>query len=370
MRKYAFLTVLVLLLAGGCGSSDKPKFTKEEMVRIPLPQRSGLPECSGGFVLAVGGQTITSDEVVMPLLEHFRPIAQRSDFERFKEQAQPALERILTSKISNILLYQQAQRQAGEQVDEALEKAAEAEVRRFVVSFEGDYAKAEETLKEMGMDWASFREYQKKMILSQSYIASKLPANSPITYSELMDCYNGMKEKFFIRPTMLKFRLIDIQIARLEVTDPNQNRQQQAKQLANDLVRRLQAGEDFSALAKQYSHGHRAMFGGLWKPLQPQSLAEPYDILALEAGKIESGQIAGPIETDEHIFIMKLEEKRAKSFEPFEKVQREVEAKINFDRRKKAIDELDAKLAQQVALSEKDAFVDFCLEKIYQMNNQ
>jgi len=369
MSRWFFLLVSVVLLIAGCGGGKKPKFTKEELAKMPFPQRSGLPEASGGLVLAVGGETITSDEIAMPLIEHFGPAARGSSFEKFEEQARPQLEQILVSRVSNILLYNQAKRDTGVD-EEALEKAAEQEVRRFISSFGGDYAKAEEALKEMGMDWASFKEYQQKMMLSQHYIQSKMPEQGPITYSELMDYYNRMREKFFTRPATLKFQLIDIQIAKLELSDPNENRRQQAKKLADELLERLQAGEDFGELALAYSHGHRASFGGFWKPVQPESLAEPYDILAAEAEKIEQGQIAGPIEAGEHIFIMKLEEKQSKGFEPFEKVQSQIEARIIFDRRKKALDEVSAELASQVAVGQRSEFIDFCLQKIYKMSNR
>ncbi|GAG90486.1 unnamed protein product, partial [marine sediment metagenome] len=73
-------------------------------------------------------------------------------------------------------------------------------------------------------------------------------------------------------------------------------------------------------------------------------------------------------ETGEHIFIMKLEEKRPRSFKPLREVQGEVEAKIMLDRHKQAIDEFMAKLMQQAALGEKGEFIDFCLEKIYRMS--
>jgi parvulin-like peptidyl-prolyl isomerase len=373
MRKCAFLTALVLLLTYGCGGGSKPRFTEEELAIIPLAQREGLPQASDGFVLAVGDETITSDEIITePLLDHFRPIAQKSSFEQFKEQARPELEQIIAARVSNILLYQQAKRDVGTGVgiDDALEKATEAEVRKFVAGFNGDYAKAEQALKQMGMDWHSFREYQKKMILSQDYIRQLLPEYRPITYSELVNCYNEMKGEFFAIPATITFRLIDIQIPKLEVTDPNRSRLEQARELAGELVERLQKGEDFGELAKQYSHGHTASFGGLWQPVQPQSLAKPYDILAAEADKMKPAQIAGPIEAGEHIFIMKLEEKRLKSFEPLENVQKEVEVKVIFDRRKKAVDEFSSKLVQQTALNERDRFTDFCLEKTYRICHQ
>jgi hypothetical protein len=384
MRKCAFLAVLVPLLTYGCGDGNEPKFTEKELASIPLAQREGLPEASGGFVLAVGSETITSDEIITePLLEHFRPIAQKSSFEQFKKQAGPELEQIIAARISNILLYQQARRAVGTgvDIDDALEKATEAEVRKFVADFDGDYAKAEQALKRMGMDWHSFREYQKKTILSQDYIRQLLPEHRPVTYNEIVNCYNemkselvncpnGMKKELFAIPATITFRLIDIQLPKLEVTDPNRSRLEQAKELAGELVRRLHKGEDFGELAKQYSHDHRASFGGLWQPVQPESLAKPYDVLAVEAEKIQPGQIAGPIEAGEHIFIMKLEEKRPKSFEPLENVQKEVEAKISFDRRKKAFDEFSSKLVQQAALNERDRFIAFCLEKIFRRCRQ
>jgi peptidyl-prolyl cis-trans isomerase SurA len=373
MRKCVFLTVWLILSVYGCGGDSKPKFTEKELANIPLSQRENLPEPSGGFVLVVGGETITSDEMITePLLEYFRPIAQKSSFEQFKKQAKPEIENALSTRISNILLYQQAKREAGTGVDfeDALEKASEEEMRRFMTSFDGDYAKAEQVLKRMGMDWSSFREYQKKMILSQDYLRRQLPEYGPITYSELVKCYNEMKDEFFAVPGTITFRLIDIQIPKLEVTDPNKSRLEQARKLASELMKRLQEGEDFGELAKQYSHGYRASFGGLWKPVQPSSLAKPYDILAAEADKMTPSQIAGPIEADEHIFIIKLEEKIQKSFQPLEAVQKKVEAKINFDRRKKTLDEFDSKLVQQIALNERDKFTNFCLKKIYRLCNQ
>ena len=365
MCRQIFLPLLAfLLLAVGCES--KPKYTDVQLELMPPPQKQGLPEPSGGFVLAVAGEVITSKEIVTTVMERFRPVAQRNDFEQFKTLTRPALEQLLTSKISSILLYDEAKNDVAEEIEAQLKKAVNNEVARFLAGFGGDYARAEDALKQMGMDWQSFREYQEKMILSQSYIQSQLPEDKPITYSELTDYYDRMKGELFFKPAMIRFRLIDIEVAKVEAAEPNESRQEKAKALAGEVVGRIQQGADFGKLAKRYSHGHRRQLGGLWKPVHPESLAEPYDVLAAEADRIRPGQTAGPIEADGHIFIMKLEEKQPEGFKPFDEVQKEIEARIDFERRKTAIDELSAKLVQQAALGEKDAFIDFCLKKIYQ----
>ena len=378
MRRCVFLSVLMFLLIGGCNDGSNP--TGAELERQALVRKIRLVEASGGFVLMVGGETVTSDEIiaspielggmfVLPI-EYFKPIAQASELEQFKERARGQLKGILASKISNILLYQQAKRQMGKNIEQALEKQAEKALREFVVAFGGDQIRADEALKQRGMDWRSFKERQKRLILTQWYLGSKLSNNRPVAYRELMNCYNEMKDDFFAKTATIQFRLIDIQPARLQAANPNANRHQLAEKLALELTNRIRSGEDFGELAKQYSHGPMREFGGLWKPVSPGSLAAPYDKLAAEAEDIVSSQIARIIITAEHVFIMKLEEKKIAGYEPFEKVQRQVRNKIILDRQNEAVDRVNATLLQQVELSKTDEFIDFCLEKIYQMRNE
>jgi len=362
-------TLFFLVFFNGCGG-DKPKFTPEELAGIPLPQKDGLPQVTGGFVLKVENETITAAEIVTALREHFEDKAKGKNFEQFKTDAAPQVEQFIVNKISDILLYNQGRNKLGENIDEALEKAVKAEVRKYINNFGGDWAKAQQALKRDGMDWTSFKEYQKRIIISQSYISYQMPEKKKVTYNELLDYYNKIKYESFTTPAMIKFRLIDIQPAKLEVTDSNTTRQEIAAKLVNDLLDRIKAGEDFGELARQYSHGHRQMFGGLWKPVQPGSLAKPFDILAEYAEKTKQGQIAGPIEADNHIFIMKLEEKNPEGVKPLAEVQNQIEEKILFEQRKKAVDELTAKLVEEAEIAKKDEFINSCLRRIYLICNQ
>ena len=377
MLKFAYILMLVLLLTGGCGSGNNP--SSAELERRTITQKIRLVEATGGYVLMVGGETLTSDEViespaelggtfVLPI-EYFKPIAQASELEQFKERARVQLNNVLMSKISDMLLYQEIKRGVGENVELALEKQTEKAKREFIMAYGGDQIKADEALKASGMDWKSFEERQKKSMLIQWYVSKKMPNNRPIAHSELMECYNEVKDEFFAIPAIIKFRLIDIQPGRLKLWEISE-RPELAKLLANRLLTRIQSGEDFGELAMQYSHGPMREFGGLWKPVRPDSLAAPYDLLAAEAEKSEPGQIAGLIVTEEHVFIMKLEEKQSAGYEPFVKVQEQVRSKILIDRQNEVIDEVNAEFLQQARLSNTDEFVDFCLDKIYQMRDQ
>ncbi len=380
MYRRVFVSVSMLLLIGGCG--DEARMTEAELERVALAQEIELVEAKGGLVLVIGGEKMTSDDVtkskaelngkfVSPA-EHFKPLAQASDLEQFKTRARGQFKEVVQGKISSILLYQYARKQAGGNIDEALEKAAEGEYRKFVLEHGGDEVKADEQLENAGMDRESFKERQKRAMLIQSYLGTELSSDRPITYRELIETYNEMRDEYFAVEARITFRLIDIQPDRLELADASQDRAELARDLAGKLLERLKAGEDFDELAKQYSHGHMKGLGGLRQPVQPQSLAAPYNLIAAQAEKTEPGQVAGPIITDKHLFIMKLEQKQSAGYEPFGKVQVQefLEKKVMLDRRTKVSDDLNARLAKEAKIGRADEFVDFCLEKIHQLSRR
>jgi parvulin-like peptidyl-prolyl isomerase len=288
----------------------------------------------------------------------------------FKERAKDQFEQILMDSISNIVIYQYAKKQAGNNVDAGLEQAAQSDYRRYVLGFGGDEARADEELAKSGLDRKSFMERRKRQILIQMYVTSKLPYDRPITHHDLLDCYDEMKDRDFAQVAMIRFRLIVIKPEEIEVTDPNQDPQQLAEELAAQLLKRIESGEDFGALAKEYSQGPMRAFGGLWRQMQPNSLRAPYNILATATEKMQQGEVAGPIITEKHIFIMKLEEKQAAGYEPFETVQEQVRQKVVKDRQDEALEPLYARMRRQAKLGRTDEFIDFCLEKIYRTSRQ
>ena len=379
LKKVLACSFSILFFLAGCAEKSGSSFSDAELKRVSVAQKIQLIEQAGGLVLVVGGETITSDEIlresmeynnaIVPLVEALGPDARKSSLEQFKRQARPQVEEIVTARISDILLYHLTKSKMGKQFDEALEKAVEAEMRKFVLNFGGDEARADEELERMGMDRESFKKHQRKLILRNSEITSKFSDDSPITYGELMECYDRMKDESFVTPARVRFRLIDIQLADLEVADPNKDRRQLAKDLADRLLSQIKAGDDFADLAAQYQDT-KGLFFGLYGPIQPENLAAPYDKLVDEIEKTEAGEVAGPMETSGHIFIMKVEEKHPKSYEPFEKVQRQVEQEVLSERWDKVIGKIRAELEEQASFGEKDEFIDFCLEKIYQESNQ
>lgn len=358
----------------GCGSNagKKAALTEEEI-------RGYAPKPTRPDELIVSGEVITCQDVMMPPFDraastptfHDRlvELAKVATRDEFMELARPQVRQRLNANMTNIILYRRARRTLGDKVDETLDAAADKALRRFRLEHGGNDAQADEALKAMGKNRATFKEDWKRQELARYAYTAKLPRNRPITYSELLAAYDRMKDDRFVEPGMVQFRLIDIQVQRMAALDPNGDPARAARALAESLVTRIMAGEDFAALAQAHSHGFRAQAGGLWTPRDPESLAEPYTILADAAGQINVGEIAGPLDAPGRCFIMKLEARRHKGYKPLAEVQDQVELQIATDRNLEVLEQLDAEIAQQIAVADTDRFLDYCLEELYRSAN-
>jgi parvulin-like peptidyl-prolyl isomerase len=361
---------LASLLLAGCDSKNKKAALTDEEIR----ERTIALKPVGPDAIMVSGETVTFDEIItasseggesVPLRDKLVEMAKETTLEQFMELARPQIHQRLNNSITTAILYKRAKRQLGDKADEQLDKIVEKELRRFILEHGDNGAAADAALQEMGMSRQRFKEYKRKQILSQYYVTSKFPYNRPITHHELLECYDRMKDQSFRQAGMVQFRLIDIQPGKVASSDGNNDPAQAARNLAEDLMGRLQAGGDFAELAKNYSNDHRSSFGGLWPAVDPDALAAPYDTLAARSHDMKVGEFTGPIDTPGHVFIMKLEQKQEKGYRPYPEVQDQVEEQIRMDRRRQALDQLDEEVAKQVELTDTSRFVDACLERLY-----
>jgi hypothetical protein len=367
--KYAYCILAILMLAG----CEDPKWKKAALDPNEVQQRAFAPKPERTETLHVSGEAITCDDILMEPVDQNTPgatfkdrlitAARETTLEQFMEVTRPHMRQRLNNNISNTVLYKKAKRELGDKADEVLEKMVEKEWRRFVLEKgAGSEATADEALKKKGMNRTMFKEQTKRLILA--HYSLKMFNERPITHNELVACYEQMKADFAVPPSV-QFRLIDIQPDKMEVTDPNENRVNKARALAEGLAKRIQDGANFGMLAEQNSHGLRRETGGLWPPRDPNAFLPPYDTVAAKAMEMEVGQVAGPMEIAGHFFILKLEQKQARGYRPLPEVQKQLEEKITDDRREQSLRQLDAEIATQAAMVDTDTFLDRCLERIY-----
>jgi parvulin-like peptidyl-prolyl isomerase len=363
------LAALLLSLAG-CTGHTKAALTEEEIREHTLAHRPDRPN-----ELLVSGERVTCDDVLSlspeanasppTLKDKLIEMAKQMPQGPFVKEATPIVRQRLSSSIANVVLYKRAKKELGAKTDDQLDKMMERELRKFTLEHGGDAAAADAALQEMGMSRERFKEYKKKQILGQYYVVSKFPYNRPITHHELLEYYEKMKKDNFFQSGLVQFRLIDIQITKVPLSGANDDPIQAARTLAKAVMERAQAGEDFAGLARKHSHDPRGASGGLWPEMDPDALAQPYDVLGKKAKEMKPGEVAGPIEAINHIFIMRLEKKQEEGYRPLTEVQEKVEEEIMTDRRRAALEQLDAEVRELTAAGNTDRFVDYCVNDLY-----
>lgn len=367
-----FIISALVILAGvfffGCGKEHSADVDEKVLLQVPAhPQEVNVPAPAGGLVLSVDSTAITSKELIAIVEPQLAEIAAKGDYETFKKEAKTLLGHLLMQKITDIKLYTKAKAALPEGVDEeTINKIVEQEVQRFVASYGGNYATVEQMFKKMGTNWKDFREQQKRAILIQSFLSDEVKIDKPITHSELLEHYNSIKGQFYTKEASMQFRVIDLEIDRFaDANDPNVSEERLALAKANEIAEKIKSDANFAELAKEFSNDEKAAAGGLWEPVRPGSLVEPYDAIEKAAANLTAGQVSEPTVAEGHIFIVKLENRQLASCEPFEKVQHEVEARLILSRRQKMVDDMLKKISSQVDLSYAEDFLNYCVEQAY-----
>jgi parvulin-like peptidyl-prolyl isomerase len=363
----------VLFFMTGCGDKvEQGKYTAEQMKTIPFPNRADLPKPAGGMTLNVESEAITMKDLAIPLEQQLKPLAEKSNPDAFSQAARPAFREALRSRVTDILLYKEAKKKAPEDIDDPLDKAVESELSRFLASYGNNRALAEHALRTMGYDWKTFRDFQRKLILTQSYLSKEFTDKRPIAHSDMVDYYNQHRDQFCVEGTV-QFRVIDIIPEKLpsELVDPNETPEKASVRLTVEILDKLNAGADFAKLAEQYSQGPLASSGGLWRPITvgAGSLPAPYEILEQKAVMMDPNQVTGPLTAKGHLFILRLENKKETVCKTFEEVQDGIDQQFQFEFRKQQYEKLINQLVARVDVVQMDGFLDQCITDAYAMWN-
>jgi parvulin-like peptidyl-prolyl isomerase len=362
------MTVVVAVLAAilafesGCALFKKKE---PDLPYVPLPDAASLPAPSGGNVLSVDGEAVTVAEIVGAAKTMLRPEAGSIPYEQFYAAIKPRVMKIVHSRIAEIVVYHEAKRDFDSAMNDKLDQAVETEVRRFASKFNGDYSAAEKELASKNLNWQTFRDLQRKQILTQVYVQKQVGDPKPVTHNDLVSFYENIKDELYYQRGEIQFRMVDISIAAVQLPDPNADRTATARVLAEEISIKARNGYDFAELAKQFSNDPSREFGGLWNAVEPGSLAAPYDSIDKAAVLMDPNTTSAPIEASGHFFVIKLERKEPKGYRPFEQVQRDVERRMEDDRREKNFDKIMQKRLDLAKIGDVNAFVDACVVATY-----
>ncbi|MEW6569612.1 MAG: peptidylprolyl isomerase [Nitrospirota bacterium] len=237
-------------------------------------------------------------------------------------------EKITMSDLNRIIgYYDPNQQKLFEQNPQAKSTLLRRIVQGMVISkiakergFDRD-ARIKEQLQLLSNDFLA-AEYMKKEVIAKIDVAE-----------EDMKLYFKTHPEEFTTPEMVKARHILIKVDKNALDEDKKK----AKEKAEDILKKIRAGEDFSKIAAEVSDDSSSKTkGGDLGLFQRGKMVPDFEKVAFS---LKPGEISDVFETPFGFHIVKVEEKKDPVIEPYEKVKDKVREKIFAEFRKVRVEE-------------------------------
>jgi peptidyl-prolyl cis-trans isomerase SurA len=263
----------------------------------------------------VGDDLILQSEVedrAAPLLADVANIANPAE----REARTNAIRReVLERLIDDQLLAQQATELKLTVSNDEIDRAVDQIKRDYGI----DDAQLKDELRKQGMTMPAYRMNTKREILKYRVLNIAVGSKINVGDSEVQSYYDR-----HMKSANIQLRASHIFIAIPE--DADNAALLDREKLAKSLLARVQSGEDFAKLAREYSQdaGTRAEGGDLGF-IGRDILPKPLEELVFS---MKVGDVKGPVRADRGFHIIKLVDTRAKDAKPFADVQDEIRVRL------------------------------------------
>ncbi len=268
---------------------------------------------SNGIVAVAEDKIITVADVmreIIPLQQQIRNEA-RSQRE-YDDRMQQLEDSVIQDLIDRVLIIKEFYKDEKRKIPESYVDNAISD--RIAEQFDNDRAKFLAYLRSQGKTIREYRRDVEEDII-YSYMRGQQRRNETIVSPVRIETfYNENKDKFY-QEDQVHLRLI--QLTRNEGTTDEQLQQQ-----SNLILARLQGGEKFEDLAKEYSRDARRSKGGDWGWLKRSDFREEFSNVAFNLKKGEASQ---PIILPEGAFLLFAEDRKYAGIQPIDDVRDQIE---------------------------------------------
>ncbi|OGW75038.1 MAG: hypothetical protein A2Z72_02660 [Omnitrophica bacterium RBG_13_46_9] len=288
------------------------------------------------ILVIVNDEIITQNEVdkiLMPIYAHYKnTLAGAALTEKIAEARRNVLQRLVQDK----LLLTEAKKMEVKVTDEEAQARIKEIKGRFATDEEFETALAQESLLLSELE----KKYRERIMIDK-LVDSVIRKDISLTPNEITTYYNDNTGEF-TEPQKVKLRSILIKLDKGRTDE-------EALELAKEVLRRLEEGGDFGLLAKEYSDGPYAGSGGDMGWVKDGELMDRINVLVFS---MNAGELSGVLKTNLGFHIFKVEEKTPSRMKEFREVKHEIE---QFLYSKK----VNEKLGQWIEELKKDAYIAF-----------
>jgi peptidyl-prolyl cis-trans isomerase SurA len=168
-------------------------------------------------------------------------------------------------------------------------------------------------LRQQGLTYETFRQRQREEIIVDAMRSRNVPLDVVISPQKIVDYYETNKTNFAVGD-QVKLRMI--------MLNKGASDNGAAKQIGEEIRRKIQEGASFAEMAKIHSEGAQRTTGGDWGWAQRDTLRKE---LADVAFSLKSGEMSGVIDLPDSCWLMLVEESRPAHVKPLTEVRDDIE---------------------------------------------
>lgn len=323
---FRFIPILAGLLLASSAAAQTPALPPTEVTppesappelappRVaPPPQApSAEPQVANGIAAVVEDRIITVDEVrreISLLVPQLQRDA-RNEAE-FQQKLRTLQDEVVQSLVDRVLVVKHFEKEGYAVPSSYIESELKDLIRR---DFDGDRGRFLQYLQTQGVSVRNFRKDLEERIVVQ-YMRGQMRRSESIVSPERMEQFYEEKKSTFYQDEAVHLRIIQLTSLTNEGDDI-------LVQTAENIERELESGTSFAELAKRYSQDRRRREGGSWGWIKTDELREDWrDVIA----QLEVGEASEPIEAQEGIFILYVEDFREAGIQPIQEVRDQIE---------------------------------------------
>lgn len=293
----AGLGAVAVVLAAACPAAEAPA--------------DGAPVTFDAVAASVNEHLITLGDVLAAMASTQRDLMQRYRGDELRGKLREAFEAARAQSIERKLIVSAFKEEAGQIPDWAVERETHQVVQE---SFGGDAIEMRRALQADFMTEEDWREMTRERLIVSAMRARKIGGNVQVAPRRIGEYYEAHKDRF-AEPESVRLRLIAI--------GPEGADAEARRAKARTVLERIEAGEDFAAVAREVSDDATdRREGGDWGWVEPASLRRE---LAEAIAATAAGTVSGAVETEDDIYIVKVEERKARREIPLEDVTAQIE---------------------------------------------
>jgi peptidyl-prolyl cis-trans isomerase SurA len=271
------------------------------------------------------------DSTVELILKKHEQSIRPEDRERITAEARKA---ILDRMIEDLLLRQEARRLGITVRDEELNASIQETLSKRNLSMDT----LQEALIKDGTNYDKYREATRSEMIKTRILQREIRPRVTVTNEEIGAFYQEHRDDY---EGKLRVRLLMISLPVPAASDEAEKESQRKK--AESILKRIQAGEYFEALANENSQGKEASGGDIGY-IEKGSINP---ILEEAAFSLKPGEVSGVIETNQGFYIIKALDKRGGGSLSLKATRQEVDERIFTEKMEKKYTEWMAEKRQK-----------------------